>query len=226
GVEALIRWKHPLRGAIPPDSFIGIAEETGNIRELTEWTLERALEDRMALSAAGHDVIISVNISGRLLADRSFCDHVQTMVAGRDHGLCLEITETAVIENPTAATASIAMFRAAGLKVSIDDYGVGLSSLAYLKMLDADELKIDKSLVVAVADSQRDRLILKSTIDLAHSLGMSVVAEGVETSEVQAALALLGCDAIQGYLISRPVPLDDLTAFLEAWSGEDRLAVA
>ena len=217
GVEALIRWKHPVRGNIPPDSFIGIAEETGNIRELTEWTLERALADRATLAASGHDLIVSVNISGRLLADRSFCDHVHAMVAGRDHGLCLEITETAVIENPTAATASIAAFRAGGLKVSIDDYGVGLSSLSYLKMLDADELKIDKSLVGAVAESQRDRLILKSTIDLAHSLGMSVVAEGVETAEVQAALALLGCDAIQGYLISRPVPLPDLTDFLAAW---------
>nr|WP_283816664.1 EAL domain-containing protein [Phenylobacterium glaciei] len=224
GVEALIRWKHPSRGNIPPDSFIGIAEETGNIRELTEWTLARALEDRATLSAAGHDVIVSVNISGRLLADRSFCDHVQAMVASRDHGLCLEITETAVIENPTAATASIAAFRAAGLKVSIDDYGVGLSSLSYLKMLHADELKIDKSLVVAVAESQRDRLILKSTIDLAHSLGMSVVAEGVETAEVQAALALLGCDAIQGYLISRPVPLTDLTDFLTGWGQNPRRA--
>ncbi|MBP7817239.1 MAG: EAL domain-containing protein [Phenylobacterium sp.] len=224
GVEALIRWKHPVRGNIPPDSFIGVAEETGNIRELTEWTLERALADRAALSASGQDLIVSVNISGRLLADRSFCDHVQAMVAGRDHGLCLEITETAVIENPTAATASIAAFRAAGLKVSIDDYGIGLSSLSYLKMLEADELKIDKSLVVAVAESQRDRLILKSTIDLAHSLGMSVVAEGVETHEVQAALALLGCDAVQGYLISRPVPLDDLRAFLAAWGQAPDLA--
>ena len=224
GVEALVRWKHPTQGNIPPDSFIGIAEETGSIRELTEWTLERALADRAALSASGHDLIVSVNISGRLLADRNFCDHVQAMVAGRDHGLCLEITETAVIENPSAATASIAAFRAAGLKVSIDDYGAGLSSLSYLKMLDADELKIDKSLVAAVAESRRDRLILKSTIDLAHSLGMSVVAEGVEIEEVQAALALLGCDAIQGYLVSRPVPLADLTDFLAAWGQAPRLA--
>lgn len=224
GVEALIRWKHPVRGAIPPDSFIGIAEETGAIRELTEWTLERALADRAALRALGQDVIVSINISGRLLADDSFCEHLQAMVAGLDHGLCLEITETAVIENPTAATASIAAFRAAGLKISIDDYGVGLSSLSYLKMLDAHELKIDKSLVVALAESQRDRLILKSTIDLAHSLGMSVVAEGVETDEVQAALALLGCDAIQGYLVSRPVPLAELTEFLASWGKAPRLA--
>lgn len=223
-VEALVRWRHPVRGPIAPDSFIGIAEETGAIRELTEWTLERALRDRAALKASGHDVVVSVNLSGRLLADRGFCDNVQAMMAGRDHGICLEITETAVIENPTAATASIAAFRAAGLKVSIDDYGVGLSSLSYLKMLDADELKIDKSLVVAVAQSQRDRLILKSTIDLAHSLGMSVVAEGVETADVQAALALMGCDAIQGYLISRPVPLADLTEFLTGWGETPRLA--
>ncbi len=224
GAEALIRWNHPVRGNIPPDSFITIAEETGAIRDLTEWTLDRALTDRATLARSGQEMIISVNISGRLLADPGFCDHVHALVAGRDHGLCLEITETAVIENPRAATDAITAFRAAGLKVSIDDYGVGLSSLSYLKMLDADELKIDKSLVAAVAESQRDRLILKSTIDLAHSLGMSVVAEGVETAEVQAALALLGCDAIQGYLISRPVPLADLTEFLAAWGAPPRLS--
>ena len=221
GVEALIRWKHPVRGNIPPDSFIGVAEETGSIRELTEWTLERALADRAALKAAGHDLLVSVNISARLLADRGFCDQVRALVAGKDHGLCLEITETAVIENPASATAAIGDFRAAGLKVSIDDYGVGLSSLSYLKLLDADELKIDKSLVVSVTESQRDRLIVKSTIDLAHSLGMVVVAEGVETREVQATLALLGCDAIQGYLVSRPIPLAELGPFLTAWRGDD-----
>lgn len=220
GVEALIRWKHPVRGNIPPDSFIGIAEETGSIRELTEWTLERALADRALLKAAGHDLMVSVNISARLLADRGFCDQLRALVAGKDHGLCLEITETAVIENPAAATAAIGDFRAAGLKVSIDDYGVGLSSLSYLKLLDADELKIDKSLVVSVTESQRDRLIVKSTIDLAHSLGMMVVAEGVETPEIQATLTLLGCDAIQGYLVSRAIPLAELTPFLTAWRGD------
>ncbi len=215
GVEALVRWKHPTRGNIPPDTFIGIAEETGSIRELTEWTLRRAMSDGEGLRAGGAGLLISVNISGRLLVDQAFCEHVLAMVAGRDHHLCLEITETAVIANPVAAANAIAAFRRAGLKISIDDYGVGLSSLSYLKMLEADELKIDRSLVVAVAESERDRLILKSTIDLAHTLGMKVVAEGVETADVQAALHALGCDMIQGYLISRPLPYDDAAAYLE-----------
>jgi len=216
GVEALVRWKHPARGNIPPDSFIGIAEETGSIRELTEWTLRRAMEDGARLRAQGVDILISVNISGRLLADQAFSERVLAMVSGENHRLCLEITETAVIANPLAAAAAIASFRTAGLKISIDDYGVGLSSLSYLKMLEADELKIDRSLVVAVSESERDRLILRSTIDLAHSLGMRVVAEGVETSEVQDALFALGCDMIQGYFISRPLAFDDVRAFLRA----------
>ena len=214
GVEALVRWKHPVRGNIPPDSFIGIAEETGSIRELTEWTLRRAMTDGEALRARGADVLISVNISGRLLVDQAFVERTLTMVTGKTHRLCLEITETAVIANPVTAAATIARFRKAGLKISIDDYGVGLSSLSYLKMLEADELKIDRSLVVAVSDSERDRLILRSTIDLAHSLGMQVVAEGVETAEVQDALLALGCDMIQGYVFSRPLAFEDAAAFL------------
>lgn len=219
GAEALVRWRHPERGNIPPDSFIGTAEETGAIRELTEWTIVQALSDSRRLRDNGYRLLISVNISGRLLADRSFCDTVLAIVDGRGAELCFEITETAVIDNPEDATAAIAKFHKAGIKVSIDDYGVGLSSLSYLKMLDADELKIDKSLVEEVVNSQRDRLIVRSTIDLAHSLGMVVVAEGVETSEVQSTLALLGCDVIQGYLISKPLPISEFESLLSEVSA-------
>jgi diguanylate cyclase len=213
GAEALVRWRHPLHGPISPDVFIGAAEETGSIREFTEWSLRRVMADSARLRAAGHAVRISVNVSGRLLADSAFCDFVLALTNGRTNELCLEVTETAVIEDPAAATAAIALYRAAGLKVSIDDYGVGLSSLSYLKMLEADELKVDKSLVAEVADSERDRLILKSTIDLAHGLGMEVVAEGVETPEVRRRLVELGCDTVQGYLIARPMPIDDMLSF-------------
>ncbi len=216
GVEALVRWSHPTRGNIRPDTFIGIAEETGSIRELTEWTLDRAMRDGAVFRDRGFDLLISVNISGRLLTDPAFCAAVLDLVRGKDHRLCLEITETAVIANPAAATAAVALFREAGLKISIDDYGVGLSSVSYLKMLHADELKIDKSLVDEVAVSERDRAILKSTIDLAHTLGMKVVAEGVETEDVRAALHGLGADMIQGYLISRPLTFADLELFLKA----------
>jgi EAL domain-containing protein (putative c-di-GMP-specific phosphodiesterase class I)/CHASE2 domain-containing sensor protein/GGDEF domain-containing protein len=212
--EGLIRWRHPTQGNIRPDHFVGVAEETGRIRELTLWTVERALEDAARLQAAGRPMLLSVNISGRLIVDDPFCAAVLAMAKGREKQLCLEITETALISNTEAAQASIAAFRAAGMKISIDDYGAGLSSLSYLKMIDANELKLDRSLVLEVVESERDRKILKSTVDLAHGLGMTVVAEGVETEEICGVLASLGCDLIQGWLIARPMPLAALEDFL------------
>lgn len=214
-VEALCRWRHRTRGPIYPDIFIPIAEETGQIRALTEWCFSQVIKDQALLRAAGHDITVALNISGRLLADESFTLKVLEFASSVDTKLCLEITETAVIDSPELATRAIAAFRDAGIKISIDDYGSGLSSLGYLKMLNADELKVDKSLVSEVAESQRDRLIMKSTIDLAHGLGMSVVAEGVEDSTSAACLSLLGCDIIQGYWLSRPLPLGDLMVFLD-----------
>lgn len=218
GVEALMRWRHPVRGQIRPDFFILAAEETGNIRPLTEWTVRQALADSAALRAAGHRLMVSINVSGRLLGDEGFREQALSLVSGREDELCFEITETAVIDSPTAAMDSVRAFRQAGLKVSIDDYGVGLSSLSYLKMLEADELKLDRSIAAEVADA-RDRMILKSTIDLAHGLGMTVVAEGVEDDAVRQVLATLGCDLIQGYLIARPLPLEDLKLRLQLSSA-------
>ena len=218
-VEALCRWRHPERGAIYPDLFIPIAEETGQIRALTEWCFLQAIKDQAILHAAGHDLTIALNISGRLLADESFKDKVLEFASSVETKLCLEITETAVIDNPERATEAIAAFRQAGMKISIDDYGSGLSSLSYLKLLNADELKVDKSLVAGAAESQRDRLIMKSTIDLAHGLGMTVVAEGVEDSSLAACLSLLGCDVLQGYWLSKPLSLGDLLAFLASRTG-------
>ena len=224
-VEALCRWRHPQRGPIYPDIFIPIAEETGQIRALTDWCFRQVIKDQAKLRSLGHDITVALNISGRLLADQDFKDKVLEFARSVETRLCLEITETAVIESPEMATEAIAAFRDAGIKISIDDYGSGLSSLSYLKLLNADELKIDKSLVVGVSDSQRDRLIMKSTIDLAHGLGMSVVAEGVEDEALAACLTLLGCDLIQGYWLSRPVPLTGLVEFLQARTQEPALAV-
>lgn len=215
-VEALCRWRHPSRGPIAPDLFIPIAEETGQIRALTEWSIEQAIRDHGRLRAWGHDLTIALNVSGRLLTDEAFRTRALQLIAEHDASLCFEITETAVIRQPALATEAIAAYRAAGIKISIDDYGSGLSSLGYLKMLKADELKIDKSLVVDVLKSQRDRLIMKSTIDLAHGLGMSVVAEGVETDALTACLTLLGCDVIQGYWVARPLPVLQLAEFMDA----------
>ncbi|WP_293318176.1 EAL domain-containing protein [Phenylobacterium sp.] len=225
GVEGLIRWTHPSRGAIRPDVFILAAEETGAIRELTEWTLVQALADSAAMRRAGRELTVSVNVSGRVLTDLAFRDFVLSVTRGRAHELCLEVTETAVIENPQAAVEAVRAFRQAGLAISIDDYGVGLSSLSYLKILEADELKLDRSIATAV-EAERDRLILRSTIELAHSLGMKVVAEGVEDEAVEAVLLSLGCDLIQGYLISPALPPADLDRFLASSAPRPRLAAA
>ena len=220
GVEALARWNHPSRGFIRPDLFVGMAEETGHIRALTDYVLAQAIEDQARLRAAGHDVLMSVNISGRLIDDHAFAQHAIAQVAAAGARLCFEITETAVIGNPDVALSVLDRLAEAGIPVSIDDYGSGLSSLAYLKQIRAEELKIDKAFVTGLEAGGKDALLVKSTIDLAHSLGMKVTAEGVETREALAALQLMGCDLAQGYHVAKPMDLDKLVAFLGEWSIE------
>lgn len=214
GAEALVRWRHPVRGMISPDMFVTLAEETGHIRALTRWTLARAVDDQRILKEQGHDLLISVNLSGRMVCEADFAEETAEMIAKAGARICLEITETAVIDNPDQALAVIDRFRQAGIAISIDDYGSGLSSLAYLKQIQADELKIDKAFVMALGQNGRDALLVKSTVDLAHGLGLKVVAEGVETAEGLAALSVMGCDMAQGYFIARPMPLADLSTRL------------
>ena len=216
GVEALARWRHPARGPISPDLFITMAEETGHIREITDWVLDRAVADQAKLAAAGLALEMSVNLSGRLLADDAFIGRALERMAPRAGALCLEITETAVIDNPDRALRNIERLREANLALSIDDYGSGLSSLAYLRDLKADELKIDKAFVMRMDVTAKDALLVRSTIDMAHSLGLKVTAEGVETAATQALLAGMGCDLAQGYFIAKPMPLPDLERFLDA----------
>jgi diguanylate cyclase len=213
GVEALVRWTHPTRGRLVPDLFIPMAEETGHIRALTDWVLEQALTDQATMKAAGRDVAMSINISGRLLGDPHFAEAALSAIGRACGELCFEITETAVIDNPEVALQTIDRLAMAGVAVSIDDYGSGLSSLAYLKQIRAQELKIDKAFIMGLATSQ-DALLVKSTIDLAHGLGLKVTAEGVEQAEALAALQGMGCDLAQGYFIARPMPLNDLLTFL------------
>ena len=212
--EALVRWQHPARGFISPVEFIETAEETGNIRVLTEWVLKQVIADSDVLRAAGADLTLAVNISARLLTDRGFCDLAIDLAANSSAHLCFEITETAMMENPLEAMATIADFRAVGIKISIDDYGTGLSSVSYLKQIHADEVKLDKSLISGLEDNVRDRLIVKSTIDLAHSLDMAVVAEGIEDEITFSLLAAMRCDMAQGYLISKAVPLPEFIRML------------
>jgi diguanylate cyclase (GGDEF)-like protein len=220
GAEALVRWKHPTRGQISPELFVGMAEETGHIRQLTDWVLSRAIEEQAMLAEEGHRVPVSINVSGRLIGDPGFGEAALAMAAEARAPLCFEITETAVIDNPAMALEMIDRFAAAGIGVSIDDYGSGLSSLAYLKRIRANELKIDKAFVISMADSQRDALLVRSTIDLAHGLGLKVTAEGVETETALALLTGMGCDLAQGYLTARPMPLDQFSDFLKAQAGE------
>jgi EAL domain-containing protein (putative c-di-GMP-specific phosphodiesterase class I) len=212
--ECLVRWRHPARGEISPDVFVPMAEQTGHIRALTEWVLERAAKDQERIADAGRQVELGVNISARLLSDDDFTKRAVEIVKQAPHKICFEITETAVVDNPQAALEHIEMFASSGVHIAIDDYGSGLSSLAYLKQLPAQELKIDKLFVQSISNGQRDAWLVRSTIELAHGLGMRVTAEGVETPAAFALLAGMNCDFAQGYLISRPIALEEFIALL------------
>jgi len=214
-VEALVRWQHPTRGMILPGDFITIAEEARLIGPITLWTLQRAIADQRALAARGHDLMVFVNISGQLLADGPFVARACQMVQDAGNKIGLEVTETSVIRDPEVAIRHLQVFAELGITIAIDDYGAGLSSLAYLKQLPARELKIDKMFVMQLTSSNRDPLIVRSTIDLAHALEMEVTAEGVETPAALALLSVMGCDMAQGFLISRPIGLPALVQFLD-----------
>lgn len=216
GAEVLARWRHPLRGDVRPDVFVNMAEETGNIGPLTHWVLNVAIETQARLIAAGIDISLAVNLSGRLVSDPEFIAAALDTLGGARGQIYLEITETASIDDEELSLRHIEALIGAGACISIDDYGQGLSSLAYLKRIPANELKIDKAFVQSLAQSSRDALLVKSTIDLAHSLSMSVTAEGVEDEVTLAALKTMGCDHIQGFHIGRPMPE---AAFTQAFAA-------
>jgi EAL domain-containing protein (putative c-di-GMP-specific phosphodiesterase class I) len=214
GIEALIRWSHPERGALGPDLFVYMAEETGHIAALTGWVLRRAVEDQRVLSAAGHDLSVSINWSGVVINDRPFTDLALQIAAKACGKICLEVTETAIIGNAQLARQTLERFRAAGIAISIDDYGAGLSSLAYLKNIPADELKIDRAFVMNMATDPVDAVLVRSAVALAQSLGLQCVAEGVENGGTLEFLRAMGCDLAQGFFIARPMPLSALMDFL------------
>uniref|UniRef100_UPI003A86D71E EAL domain-containing protein n=1 Tax=Sphingomonas sp. GlSt437 TaxID=3389970 RepID=UPI003A86D71E len=214
-VEALVRWQHPTRGLILPGDFIPAAEDTRLMGDLTLWTLETVIADQRRLAARGNDLTIFLNISGQLLGDTAFVARACQLVRQGDAKIGFEITETSVIRDPQTAINHLQVFAEMDIPIAIDDYGAGLSSLAYLKQLPASELKIDKLFVVQLTSSNRDPLIVRSTIDLAHALDMEVTAEGVETQAALALLSVMGCDMVQGYLISRPISFDALCQFLD-----------
>jgi EAL domain-containing protein (putative c-di-GMP-specific phosphodiesterase class I) len=211
--EALVRWQHPTRGMVPPYQFIPFAEQTGFIREISAWVLRAAAGCAAQACAAGQPLRISVNLSTRDLLDVDLPAKVQALVSNSGCGadsLCLEITESAIMDDPKRALETAKALHAAGFKLSIDDFGTGYSSLAYLKQLPVQELKIDQSFVFGMAGDEGDRKIVKSTIELAHNLGLKVVAEGIEDEATLELLALWGCDEGQGYFIAKPMPAAEL----------------
>ncbi|WBH18177.1 putative bifunctional diguanylate cyclase/phosphodiesterase [Sphingomonas radiodurans] len=222
--EALVRWPCVKRGMISPADFIPVAEESGDIRALTLWVLERACADRVILDKLKIMQPLYINISARLVSDDAFTKRLIAALLSTNGRIGIEVTETAVLENPACALDNLSLIATAGVPIAIDDYGAGLSSLTYLKQMPANELKIDMSFIRDLADSHRGPLIVRSTIDLAHSLGLRVTAEGVDKPEIMALLKVMGCDIIQGHQIARPMTLEALLGFVDTYVPEDLAA--
>ncbi|HEY1273357.1 MAG TPA: EAL domain-containing protein [Thermoleophilaceae bacterium] len=217
GVEALVRWEHPTLGMLQPSAFIDLAERTGLIKPLTHRVLELALTQRRAWLAEGLDLLVAVNVSARSLLDRRFPGEVARLLERyelRPGALKLEITESSIMADPIAATATIGELRTLGIEFGVDDFGTGYSSLAHLRSLPVSELKIDKGFVLRMGSTAGDAAIVRSTIDLGHNLGLRVVAEGVEDADALALLRELGCDEAQGFYIARPMPAPELGPWL------------
>ncbi|MBI3804748.1 MAG: EAL domain-containing protein [Nitrospirae bacterium] len=218
GVEALVRWQHPELGMIPPDQFIPLAEQTGLIKPLTLWVLNTALAQCRRWREGGREICVAVNLSARNLQDPELSDQVIRALEIHGvppHDLELEITESILMVDPSRAMEILNRLTGHGVRFSIDDFGVGYSSLSYLKRLPVSAIKIDRSFVRDMDADPEAVTIVRSTIDLSHNLGRKVIAEGVETEAVRAQLASFGCDAAQGYYFSRPIPAADLFRWLD-----------
>jgi diguanylate cyclase (GGDEF)-like protein/PAS domain S-box-containing protein len=218
GVEALLRWVHPNRGMIPPDQFILPAEQTGLIHPLTRWVKLAAIRQYKAWHDAGTELNIAINISARNLLDPKLPSSVaeQLRAAGvSPNCMTFEITESAIMADPVKALEILVRLHEMGIRLSIDDFGIGYSSLVYLKKLPVDTIKIDKSFVINMIHDKNDAVIVRSTIDLAHNLGLEVIAEGVESEEIWNRLTEMGCDTAQGYYMCRPIPADQLSQWLK-----------
>jgi EAL domain-containing protein (putative c-di-GMP-specific phosphodiesterase class I) len=213
GVEALVRWKHPQYGVIPPDQFITAAEHSGLIKPLTLWVIKTAIHQSRTWYQERKNLSVAANLSARNLEDSDLPDQIAELLAGAGlppSSLELEITESALMVNPIHSMETLKSLSSMGIQLSIDDFGTGYSSLGYLKRLPVNQIKIDKSFVKDMATDEDDAMIVRSTIELTHNLDLKVVAEGVEDQGVLDKLTILGCDAAQGYYISRPVSASDL----------------
>jgi diguanylate cyclase (GGDEF)-like protein len=217
GVEALARWQHPTKGAVSPGEFIPVLEATTLIHRFTHQVLTQALTQARIWLDHGHRIPVAVNVSTRSLLDTDFPDRVaallkQTGVPGDQLGI--EVTENSIMSDPDTAIDTLHRLRALGVKVSVDDYGTGYSSMTYLRLLPLDELKIDRSFVLNMSTDRGNRALVASTVELGHNLGLTVVAEGIEDATTLAALGEIGCDLAQGYHLARPMPADTITRTL------------
>ena len=221
GLEALVRWDHPRRGLVPPEEFVGLAEQSGLIGELTGFVLERALADLAAFHERGLDLSVAVNVSVRNLLDQSLPERIEQLfelypsTRGR---LELEITETDILGDARRVAPVLQRLAANGVELAIDDFGTGYASLAQLRTLAVSTIKVDKSFVLGIAAGSPDEAIVDATVHLARSLGLGVVAEGVETEAAWRHLRAIGCQTAQGYLISKPLPAMEIPAWCERWN--------
>jgi predicted signal transduction protein with EAL and GGDEF domain len=225
GVEALLRWRHPQRGMLAPLEFMPLIEQTALIGSVTKYVIDQALIQLAAWRAAGLELGMSVNLSAFNLHDPSLPGHVESLLkahATPANALTVEVTESAAMADIDKALGVLHALRRMGVGVSIDDFGSGHASIAYLTRLPATELKIDRSLITYICESPRDEAIARTTIDLARHLDLSVVAEGIETVEVAERLVAIGCEIGQGYFISRPLPADEFVVWLQQRSASEK----
>lgn len=217
GAEALLRWRHPARGLVPPGSFIPFAEQTGFIREITPWLLRQVIVQATGWRSVGLSIVASVNLSTLDLLSNNLVGQIRTLLDESclpPELLCLEITESALMDDPEQALAHLGDLAALGIKLSIDDYGSGQASLAYIRNLPVDELKIDRVFVTQVDSHPKNAAIVRSTLLLCRELGLSVVAEGAETADEMNWLVANGCPVVQGYAVARPMPADEFVAWV------------
>jgi EAL domain-containing protein (putative c-di-GMP-specific phosphodiesterase class I) len=221
GVEALIRWRHPARGVVPPDEFIPLAEETGLITEIGRWVLRRACAQGALWRAAGHEIAIAVNVSGRQLdSDQVLCDVADALSAsGLDpSALTIEITETTLMRNVEETARRLAALKELGVRIAIDDFGTGYSSLAHLQRFPVDALKIDRSFISGLENNEEGESLIRTLVQLGKTLSIETFAEGIERQRELSLLRDEQCDSGQGFLFAKPLEVDGVEGFLRQLS--------
>jgi EAL domain-containing protein (putative c-di-GMP-specific phosphodiesterase class I) len=220
GVEALLRWKHPLRGIVQPDSFIPLLEETGLIVSIGQWVLDQACQQAAEWKRQGYHLAISVNVSARQLETDQLVEDVRNALSGSglDAGsLIVEVAETTLMRDADATALRLTTLKTLGVRIAIDDFGTGYSSLAYLRQFPVDSLKIDRSFISGIADSPESAALMHTLVQLGKTLGLETLAEGIEQSDQLGQLQIEQCDSGQGFLFARPLTVEAVGAFLDTW---------